>query len=284
MSEYSRKALFDEMKAKARARAGGSDAGAVGSTTWKPDDKLNATAQTGMRPVSRQAFKDGGKVDGDEPERRADRKSRSNIAVELSNTDQEEANEDRPGKKHVGGMATGGAAKCSPMSKAQPSGGRNAKETGGAVETSPRPKKRPPFLEASDTDKDVGSSEPDGFKKGGKAVREARATGGRTGKTNINIIISPQHPKPDAAAGAGMPLPPPPPPMPPLMAKPPMPMPPMGAGAPPPMGPPPGVGGPPPGMMPPMGRMSGGKVIHMEHGSGGGLGRLEKVRKYGAEA
>jgi len=147
----------------------------------------------------------------------------------------------------------------------------------------------------------VGTS----FKRGGKSgnyTGGTRPTGGRvakagggllnamnddapkskkSGKTNINIIINP-HKMDNQAPGA--PMPPPPRPMPPPMP----PMPPMGAppGMPP-GGMPPGmppVGGPPPGM-PPMPRKSGGKVGHrsyssykdMDAGSGGGLGRLEKI-------
>ena len=105
----------------------------------------------------------------------------------------------------------------------------------------------------------------------------------KSGKTNINIIINP-HKMDNQAPAPGAPMPPPPRPMPPPMP----PMPPMGAppGMPP-GGMPPGmppVGGPPPGM-PPMPRKSGGKVGHrsyssykdMDAGSGGGLGRLEKI-------
>ena len=123
-----------------------------------------------------------------------------------------------------------------------------------------------------------------------KGGREARAHGGRTkGKTNINIIIGRGH---DAGApGAmmppgAMPHPPVPPQFPPG-GMPPGAMPPGGGGPPmggmPPQGPPPGAMPPPP-----MGRKRGGRTVAddmLEHGggSGGGLGRLEKVRSYGGE-
>ena len=121
-----------------------------------------------------------------------------------------------------------------------------------------------------------------------KGGREARAHGGRTkGKTNINIIIGRGH---DAGAPGAM-MPPgamPHPPVPPQF--PPGGMPP---GAMPPGGPPMGgmpPSGPPPGAMPPppMGRKRGGRTVAddmLEHGggSGGGLGRLEKIRSYGGE-
>ena len=114
--------------------------------------------------------------------------------------------------------------------------------------------------------------------------RDARKRGGKTkGKTNISINIMPQ------TGGA---------PMPPMGMKPPMPpiAPPMAppAGAPPMGGAPtdPALlaalaggmkGGPAPMPAPmPMPRKSGGRTIHViNHASGGGLGRLEKIKAYG---
>lgn len=113
--------------------------------------------------------------------------------------------------------------------------------------------------------------------------RDARKRGGKTkGKTNISINIMPQ------ASGA---------PMPPMGMKPPM-APPVLPPIAPPAGAPPmgGVGADPAllaalagGMkggaapMPaPMPRKSGGRTIHViNHASGGGLGRLEKIKAYG---
>lgn len=126
--------------------------------------------------------------------------------------------------------------------------------------------------------------------------RVQRATGGRAkaGKTNVNIIISPQSGQGQGplGAGVGMGMPPAPPMMPPVP-----PMPPAGGG----MMPPPGggmAGAPPlpPQLMaalggaggPLMARKSGGRVDtkmpkyqETDYGSGSGLGRLVK-RKWPA--
>ena len=62
-----------------------------------------------MRPISRRAFKTGGKVEGEDNERRADRAPRGfKEKVGLANTNQKDANEEREGKKHVGGFKKGG--------------------------------------------------------------------------------------------------------------------------------------------------------------------------------
>ena len=128
--------------------------------------------------------------------------------------------------------------------------------------------------------------------------RPMRAFGGRTkaGKTNVNIIISPQSGQGQAplGAGVGMGQPPVPPMMPPMGGMPPMPP----GGAMPPMMPPGGApAGLPPQLMaalaakggaggpPPMPRKSGGRVgqgmpkyQEKDYGSGSGLGRLVKKK------
>ena len=128
--------------------------------------------------------------------------------------------------------------------------------------------------------------------------RPMRAFGGRTkaGKTNVNIIISPQSGQGQAplGAGVGMGQPPVPPMMPPMGGMPPMPP----GGAMPPMMPPGGApAGLPPQLMaalaakggaggpPPMARKSGGRVGNVmpkyqekDYGSGSGLGRLVKKK------
>jgi hypothetical protein len=110
--------------------------------------------------------------------------------------------------------------------------------------------------------------------------RMARKDGGRAkGKTNINIIIGT-----GKAADGQMPgMMPPRPPGVPVAVPPPGPQAGPPGGAPPMPMPMPPPGGPPPMGMPPMGmpRKSGGRTVEMKYGSGGGEGRLEKIRKYG---
>jgi hypothetical protein len=96
------------------------DKAKVDSSDWMPPEPLNADVKTGMRPISRRQFKRGGKVDS-KPEGkmcggRADRKKRQSggkalTADSLINRDYKEANKDREGIKHVGGMKSGGRAK-----------------------------------------------------------------------------------------------------------------------------------------------------------------------------
>jgi len=88
-----------------------SSGGKVDSSTWTPDEKLNADAKTGMRPISRRAFKAGGKVEGEKAKTNLSRTPRGfEQKVGLANTNQKDANEEREGVKHVGGMKRGGRA------------------------------------------------------------------------------------------------------------------------------------------------------------------------------
>jgi hypothetical protein len=83
-----------------------SSGGKVDSSDFTPAEPLNADVKTGMRPISRRAFKVGGKVDGDDAKSNLSRTPRGNIG--LANTNQRIANEERDGTKHVGGFKKGG--------------------------------------------------------------------------------------------------------------------------------------------------------------------------------
>lgn len=93
----------------------------VDSSDWTPAEPLNGDVKTGMRPISRRAFKKGGKVHGECGPVRLDRKPRKSggsvkndkndsypLVDKFINRDLKKANEYREGIKHVGGMKKGG--------------------------------------------------------------------------------------------------------------------------------------------------------------------------------
>ena len=117
--------------------------------------------------------------------------------------------------------------------------------------------------------------------------RAARKKGGKAGKGDVNIIIATGAGKPGMGSPGAPMAPMAPPPRPPVVPPPMPPMPaqgaPMGAGMPPsglaPQGPMAG-----PGMSPPPRKKGGRTEEHeMKYGAGEGLGRLEKIAKYGAK-
>lgn len=262
----------------------------VDASNYRPDGEMHADSQTGPRPISRRQFRRGGQVEGLKGAARADRKPRASggrtkVDGGLINEDIKQANEEREGTKHIGGMKRGGRAgklaggplmqatgspQMPPTTIGRKEGGKVhvsgcgcAKCGGGRVERKEGGATKSPVY---------GGTRP-------VAGRLARKGGGRTKKgTNVNIIIT--------QPGAGGP------PMPPPGAIPPPPGGPVGLhqGAPPPMPP---AGAAPPGAMP-MPRKSGGRTLEkdggklvkpgaypIETGGGGGLGRLEKAKAYG---
>lgn len=102
------------MKAKAKSLTTADPHQKVDSSTWSPPEPLNTTAKTGMRPVSRRAFKSGGKVEGEKAKCNMGRKPRKSGGEATSwvnakiNRNVKDANEEREGIKHVGGMKKGG--------------------------------------------------------------------------------------------------------------------------------------------------------------------------------
>jgi hypothetical protein len=164
-------------------------------------------------------------------------------------------------------------------------------------------------LKARGLDRNNPPKTPDNRKRGGRmgsrmsvsdgSLEGTRPTGGRLarkhggnagkGKMNVNIIIGAGHKGGMGAPDQGG--------MPPSPAGNPMAIPPGGLppGGPPPGGPPPGGPPMPPPMPPPgaggpppmMGRKTGGRVsmyAPKQHGAGGGLGRLQKIKAYGDNA
>lgn len=108
----------EAMKSKAKRLASDRPLQKVDSSTFTPPEMLKADVKTGLRPVSRRAYKSGGKVDGSCGPMRADRKQRKSggkteavaYANAKVNRNVKDANEDREGEKHVGGLKRGGAA------------------------------------------------------------------------------------------------------------------------------------------------------------------------------
>ena len=113
MSEMSKKARA-ALREKAKRLSTEKDV-KTDSSNWTPAEPLNAEVKTGMRPISRRAFKKGGKVTGEPSVKHAGRKPRQSggkaiTADSLINRNQKEANESREGIKHVGGLKRGGRA------------------------------------------------------------------------------------------------------------------------------------------------------------------------------
>lgn len=109
----------------------------VDSSDWTPPEPLNTDVKTGMRPISRRAYKRGGKVtakaEGKAAVKRADRKSGGKVdrnrpmsTDDFLNRDQKMANDVREGGgKHVGGYKKGGRAHKN-VGGGMPYGGANA--------------------------------------------------------------------------------------------------------------------------------------------------------------
>jgi hypothetical protein len=107
------------MKDKAMRLASASKGQRVDASDFVQGTPLNADVQTGMRPLSPRAFKKGGKVAGAAAKARADRMQRkSGGRAEVQewvkakvNRNVKNANEEREGIKHVGGLKKGGRTK-----------------------------------------------------------------------------------------------------------------------------------------------------------------------------
>lgn len=117
MSDMS-KAARAAMKAKASRMGGKGDPKAkVDASSWTPPEMMNTGMKVGMRPLTRRAFRKGGKViekcAGGPTDKRADRKQRKSggrsLVTDLINRNDKKANLAREGgDAHVGGYKRGG--------------------------------------------------------------------------------------------------------------------------------------------------------------------------------
>ena len=178
MSDVAKKARA-AMKAKADRLGSSRPLEKVDSSTWTPPGLLNADVKTGMRPISRRAFKKGGKVVGDVAPQRADRVQRAGkkpvTPDSFVNKNVKEANEEREGIKHIGGMKKGGRA-----AYATKGGVRDYSVTGKDTVTErpiPMPPRRPADLPGRDVepsdlyDADQLARAERGYKKGGRTKK-----------------------------------------------------------------------------------------------------------------
>src|SRR5579864_9550829 len=84
--------------------------GNVDASGWREPLGMDGGVQTGPRPVSRRAFRAGGKVTGSKAIMHAGRKPRATggmTANDYMNRNMKTANESREGTKHIGGMKKG---------------------------------------------------------------------------------------------------------------------------------------------------------------------------------
>ena len=117
MFEHDAKAIRAARRARAEHMGGSNDPHIkVDASSWKPTEAANMEAKTGLRPISPQHRKHGGKVHGKQADHHGGRKPRKTggraIADAYVNRDVKEANAEH-GKPHDGGYARGGAPDAS---------------------------------------------------------------------------------------------------------------------------------------------------------------------------
>ena len=169
----------------------------VDASGWAPPEPLNAGIKTGLRPVSKTAFKRGGKVKGEAAEKRADRMPRKSggataYANARVNRNVKEANAEKFGAPHIGGYKSGGRTKHAYGSQVDPNPAETARLMR-AMRNSPNNKmpysagKQAPGDDYSYTGgstvtgpggQPTTPQERDGDKRGGKVHRHKKALGG----------------------------------------------------------------------------------------------------------
>jgi hypothetical protein len=180
----------------------------VDSSSWTPEPLLNDGAKTGMRPISKRAFKSGGKVVGKAAKVRHDRMARKSggrvekptVIDSFINRDDKRANEQREGIKHVGALKRGGRAKKADGGSSEgilEGGIRRLRNMSGldSPDYAPKFTGKETSYNISDDDRkklsdmageDVRSRQEAQRKRGGKVM--AKCDGGRTKRVDGGII------------------------------------------------------------------------------------------------
>ena len=202
MSEMSRNARR-AMRAKIH-RITAANNGKVDASDYGPEEVLNSEVKTGMRPISRRAYKKGGKVvavSGADAKQNAGKKPRAgkkHLTVDaLVNRNLKDANEAREGKKHIGALKTGGRAMKQDGGGAYNESGKRAtmaeiaaedRRMGGkdvnrqkrtmANSTGPSPVAVSKVLDAMRNGRETGGKVPGKYEIIRRAQEEQRAAGG----------------------------------------------------------------------------------------------------------
>jgi hypothetical protein len=195
------------MKAKASKLTTADPHQKVDSSTWTPPEPLNTEAKTGLRPISRRAFKKGGKVMGSKPKMNLGKATRGGnkplTPDNFANKDVKAANEERAGIKHVGALKRGGAAK-------RQSGGRNMIMDSRTPQPSPENMPITPEMERrmqAIMDADARKSREYEAREGAKRDYEVtgQKRGGKVKKAGGGALAGAQKMMQDAQQTAGVP-------------------------------------------------------------------------------
>jgi hypothetical protein len=168
----------EERKAKAQRLASADPHEHVDSSSWTPPESINPGKQTGLKPVSKQHLRRGGKVhhvEGEHEHKRADRKPRASggrsVANAIATVNEKAANKEEFGSEHIGALRHGGRARAHRLYGGPLAPSLAAGYPGGGGDV---PASRMGFQAGpSEMSKAIG------IKSGGRAKR---AKGGRAGK------------------------------------------------------------------------------------------------------
>jgi len=234
MSEASKSARA-AMRAKAKRLSSSSGAGKVDASSWSPPaPPLNSTKKTGMRPVSPRTYKYGGKIQGDRGPKRADKAprkgegggigpldvmmplvslgkravdggkglktgGRANVADEMSTRDTKQANRDKFGSPHIGGMKKGGKIRKADGGRADPNAPMTPHQLANFKIMEGQAGKEPMTKDVSTTPLGPsGRRVAQPYRKGGKAHSDAAED-----KAMIKKMVKPTAMKRDAKCAGG---------------------------------------------------------------------------------